>query len=295
MGSVLGKYGLVSFDSGDPSVKPPLTDIFKREIANPGHSAALAAEAGDAMGDNAGQVTVTTSVRATLPAELVENWRGDHAPEGPYGLMSVADTGKGMDEATRQRMFEPFFTTKETGRGLGLSAVLGIVRGIGGALAVSSTPGLGTRFLLAFRARATPGVAPQRAPAKLKTIARGKQTILVVDDEAPLRTLARRALVEAGFDVVEAADGHAALAAFDERGGTIGGIVLDLTMPGMGGREVLSSIRRTDKSIPVIIASGYSLEDGDDGIRTDECVQFLQKPYEVRTLVQMMTLSARDR
>lgn len=254
----------------------------------------LLTNAGDAIGDTAGKVTVTTSLSVTLPAELEENWRGDHAPEGPYVLLSVQDTGKGMDEVTRQRIFEPFFTTKETGRGLGLSAVLGIVRGIGGALAVTSTPGAGTKFRLAFRARTTPGVV-QRAPAKLKTIARGKQTILVVDDEAPLRTLARRALVEAGFEVVEAADGHAALAALEERPGAIGGIVLDLTMPGMGGREVLSNIRRTDKSIPVIIASGYSLEDGDDGIRTDECVQFLQKPYEVRTLVQMMTLSARDR
>ena len=252
----------------------------------------LLTNAGDAIGDNAGRLTVQTEILTTLPPVLAKQWPGDVAQAGPFVVLSVEDTGSGMSAETQERIFEPFFTSKEMGRGLGLAAVLGIVKGLGGALHVQSTLGTGTRFDLAFPASAS--LAAPNAAARTHVKVEGSVlTIMVVDDELALRLVLRRALGKAGFQVIEAADGHAAIGMFAANAAKIGGVVLDLTMPGMGGDEVLRGIREMDAEMPVLIVSGYAMADESDTLRNDPHVRFLQKPFDTWVLVRTVSEMAR--
>ena len=245
----------------------------------------LLTNAGDAIGDATGRVTVRTEIVRALPPTLAERWMGEPPPNGPYVLLTVEDTGSGMDAETRARIFEPFFSTKALGRGLGLAAVLGIVKGIGGALTVVSAPGMGSRFDLAFAATAAPQTV-ETVEAPLDAPDAERRTVLVVDDEASLRSLARRGLHRAGFDVVEAVDGHEGVATFAARGRMISAVVLDLTMPGMSGHEVLTAIRAMDADVPVIITSGYARDHLETELRDDGALRWVQKPYSIQQLVQ---------
>ncbi len=252
----------------------------------------LLTNAGDAIGDAAGRVTVQTELVTALPPMLAKQWPGDVTKAGPFVVLSVEDTGSGMNAETQERIFEPFFTSKEMGRGLGLAAVLGIVKGLGGALHVQSTLGVGTRFDLAFPASASlaPSVAAMHSGMKVDGSVR---TILVVDDELALRLVLRRALGKAGFQVIEAADGHAAIGMFAANAAKISGVVLDLTMPGMSGDEVLRGIREMDPGMPVLIVSGYAMGDESDTLRNDPHVKFLQKPFDTWALVRTVSEMAR--
>ncbi|MBI3568501.1 MAG: response regulator [Gemmatimonadetes bacterium] len=253
----------------------------------------LLTNAGDAIGDATGQVTVRTEIVSTLPRELADRWMGEPAPGGPYALLIVEDDGAGMDEETQRRMFEPFFTTKELGRGLGLAAVLGIVKGIGGALTVRSARGVGTRITVAFPASVAPASRPaSQAAAEAAELT--PRTVLVVDDEPMLRSLARRGLRNAGFEVLEAADGHQGLAMFTAGAARIAVVVLDLTMPGMSGSEVLQGIRALDDTVPVVITSGYAPEQLDDEARHETGIRYVQKPYTILQLVRTVSEVARQ-
>ena len=242
----------------------------------------LMTNAGDALGDAPGAVTVRTELADHLPTDLAESWPASSPTHGPFVLLSVIDTGEGMTAETRRRIFEPFFTTKAQGRGLGLAAVLGIVKATGGALAVESAVGKGTRFVVAFPADTAP--ISDDAPVPPPRVTPGA-TILVVDDEPMIRTLARRSLSAFGYSVIEAADGEEGVAKFREHAGVIRGIVLDLTMPRMNGMETLAAIRLMDKQVPVVIASGYARDLNGLDAANDPNVRFLQKPFDVSALV----------
>jgi PAS domain S-box-containing protein len=254
----------------------------------------LLTNASDAIGDAPGSVTVRTQLSTTLPQALAESWPSGAGREGPFVLLSVEDTGCGMTEQTRHRIFEPFFTSKQTGRGLGLSAVLGIVRGIGGSLAVRSTVGAGTCFSLAFPASAANACNAQATPDRPGRGRRRNATVLVVDDEEMVRSVTRRSLDATGFDVIEAADGHQAVAVFGARRGEISAVVLDFTMPGMSGEEALAAIRQMDREVPVVMASGYALELDSSAMRSDARVRFLQKPFGRRDLVNAIEELSRN-
>jgi CheY-like chemotaxis protein len=208
---------------------------------------------------------------------------GQLAP-GPYVLFEVTDTGSGMDEETRARIFDPFFTTKFTGRGLGLAAVLGIVRGHRGSIQVFSTPGKGTTFRVLLPAVET---APERKMPvqELQAPVRDGGLILVVDDEQVVRNMARQVLERHGYDVLLAEDGARGLDVFLREADHITCVVLDLTMPVMSGEETLSRMKVVRGSVPIILSSGF---DEIQALRRFEgkgLAGFLQKPYKPTGLV----------
>jgi PAS domain S-box-containing protein len=202
--------------------------------------------------------------------------------------LTIQDTGKGMDAKTVARIFDPFFSTKGPGRGLGLAAVQGIVRSAAGELSVESAPGKGSRFEAVFP---SVGDSIRESPAGAVSIEdgfAGSGTLLVVDDEPLVRNVARVLLESAGFDVVEAANGLEAVQLYRTRGAEIRAVLLDVTMPGLGGVEALKRIREVDPGARVILSSGYDERDTIAHVERDLGVEFLQKPYRARTLLSKL-------
>jgi two-component system, cell cycle sensor histidine kinase and response regulator CckA len=203
---------------------------------------------------------------------------------GRYVLLSVTDTGAGMDEETLQHIFEPFFTTKAAGEGtgLGLAIVYGIVRRHGGYIFCRSEISKGTTFDIYLPALnedlENPKIDPDRWPSG------GSETILLVDDEEFIRELARRILTKAGYKVITASDGKEALLIYEERRGEISLVILDLIMPEMGGKQCLDEILKIDPQTKAIIASGYSL----DGMEMQgaETRGFIAKPYNMGEMLK---------
>jgi two-component system cell cycle sensor histidine kinase/response regulator CckA len=196
----------------------------------------LVINASEAIGDAGGDITVVTAAVDCDQSCLETGWGSEPPAPGRYVALGVTDTGCGMDTLTCARVFEPFFTTKFTGRGLGLSAVMGIVRGHKGAIRVSSEPGKGTTFKLLFPASSA---APQSLsqPRRKSVGISGHGTILVVDDDDGVLFIARAILERLGFTVLTAADGMEGLEMYKARMAEIACVLLDLTMPKMDGER----------------------------------------------------------
>ena len=201
---------------------------------------------------------------------------------GAYVSLVVRDTGVGMSDEVKAQAFEPFFTTKELGKGtgLGLSTVYGIVRQSGGGIFFDSTFGGGTSFTVAFPASVD--TAPPRVDEVRKPRASGgAETILLAEDQPGVRALARRALMSAGYRVMEAASGDEALAIAEAHEGTIAMVITDVVMPGMSGPELVQRLRARMPAVRVLYISGYAESAALDSIGADRHASFLQKPFTV--------------
>jgi len=240
----------------------------------------LLINAGEAIGERAGVVTVKTA-KITLGTDGVDWSRhtGEVMAPGPYVLLEVRDTGQGMSAETLSRIFDPFFTTKFTGRGLGLAAVLGIVRGHGGGLHVTSVPGAGTTFQLAFPASSVQAL-PAEQPPRESSDTMNDFTVLVIDDEEPVRVAVADILESEGLTVLTAANGKDGLDVYARHRDRIGVVLLDLSMPGLSGEETFMRLREIDPDVRVLLSSGYNQTEvirrfGDSGY-----AGFIQKPYD---------------
>ncbi len=246
----------------------------------------LVINAAEALADKVGSVSVRTFVRFAHDGEFTSRLGAESLPAGRYVMLEVEDTGCGMDAETQRRIFEPFFTTKFVGRGLGLSALLGIVRRHHGGLAIDSEVGVGTTFRLAFPPGAT-APAPTQTPAPVAD-SRGNALILLVDDEDGVLRIARTALERAGHTVVTASNGRTAIEVFATVKDRVSLAILDMSMPEMDGAETLDALQRVRPGLRVILASGYH-DHLDDPLRTHAGpVSFLPKPYTPGQLVGLV-------
>ncbi len=248
----------------------------------------LVINASEAIGERSGSVTISTGIMECSHEYLSDVYLDDRLTEGSYVWLQVADTGCGMDSETQRRIFEPFFTTKFTGRGLGLSAVLGIVRGHRGTLKVYSKPGKGTTIKVLFP------IAPEGRPAAdpydeaMLGDWHGAGVILLVDDEESIRAMGNRMLERLGFQVLAAADGRAALEIYRTRREEIALVLLDLTMPHMDGAETFRELRRIDPAARVVMSSGYTESEIAPRFANERLSGFLQKPYALYALAQCL-------
>ena len=239
----------------------------------------------EAIGENIGLVVCTTALQTVDDAYLAAlGPEGRHIAAGQYVTLEVHDSGCGMDEATLARIFEPFFTTKFTGRGLGLAAVSGIVHGHKGALKVYTSPGRGSTFKVLFPA-ADPPVLGSVGPAPYLSEGREK-TVLIVDDEESVRSVARNTLQRRGYRTIEAADGREALEVYRRFAGDIALVLLDLTMPYMNGEEVLRELKLITPSVKVLLSSGFNEVEAVRRFTGKGLAGFLQKPYSAAVLAQ---------
>jgi PAS domain S-box-containing protein len=243
----------------------------------------LVLNAGESLGEGSGLIAVKTGTMTADPAWLRDAQIAPETWEGEYVSLEVADNGSGMTPETLARIFEPFFTTKFTGRGLGLAAVLGIVRGHRGALHVTSDLGQGTTFRLAFPAvgmpAATTSATAGRGPAPVID-----GTVLVVDDEETVRRTVARALERVGCKVLTAEDGALALEKVRRATKPIDLVLLDLTMPVMDGVQTLRELRRLCPDLPVMLMSGFAEVQAVARFGEHRLAGFLQKPFTVDLL-----------
>jgi len=257
----------------------------------------LIMNASDALEGDSGTVEIRVGSLTAGRELLRRSYVGEDLPEGRYVSLEVSDTGCGMDSATLSRIFDPFFTTKFTGRGLGLASTLGIVRSHRGAVLVDSQRGRGTTFRLLFPAledhedRSESGATRRSSRSVSSARARGdgKGSVLIVDDESAVRNLAKQTLKRVGFTSLSAGDGQEGLTLFRKSRAEIGAVLLDLTMPGMDGQEVLREIRALSPELPVILSSGFSRDQALPALQGDPRTHFLQKPYAPPDLQELMT------
>jgi PAS domain S-box-containing protein len=245
----------------------------------------LLINAAESCNGQPGMVRVTTSAGAADARTLRPAFGLPPVQQGNYVRLEVRDTGSGMTEEVKAKIFDPFFTTKFTGRGLGLSAALGIIRSHHGAIEVESAPGKGTTFRISFPAAA--GGSANAADAKaVEQHHTGSGTILVIDDEEVVRKTARVALQNHGYRVLTAENGESGLHIFRGMPGEIELVILDLTMPVMGGETTLENLKAISPEAKVVLSSGFSSAEVTARFQGRGLAGFLQKPYSAAKLVE---------
>ncbi|MBU2548238.1 MAG: response regulator, partial [Proteobacteria bacterium] len=242
----------------------------------------LGGNAADAMTEGGRLVIETRNI--VLDEEYTRGHLG--AILGKYVLLSVSDTGVGMDRETQAHIFDPFFTTKEFGKGtgLGLASVYGVVKGHGGYITCYSEPGLGTTFKIYLPA-IEPGEAEPAVHETQDLPQGGTETILIVDDEAPIRDFASQVLRHFGYTVLTASNGQEALQVYSNEENRIDLVILDIGMPVMGGHQCLRALRRADPRVKVLVASGYSINGQVKNVMESGALGFVSKPYQLRDLL----------
>lgn len=247
----------------------------------------LVANASDAYGDAGGAIAVSVRSEHVNHDPIAVPHALGTLTDGAYAVLEVSDAGCGMDDRVIERIFDPFFSTKFTGRGLGLAAVAGIVRGHRGAISVDSAVGKGSTFRAYIPITVAAGEsAPCTEPAALYDSAR---TILIVDDEDIVLNVGTSGLERAGYTVITASGGAEAVDLFRARCAEIGLVILDLTMPRMSGEETYRALKSIRGDIRVVISSGYSRAESAGRFEGEPIEEFLQKPYRARDLVALVS------
>jgi len=280
----VSKRALLQYDFAE-SLPPVCADAtqMRQIIMN------LIVNASEALGDQNGVIRISTDVMHCDATYLCQSRIEEDLPEGRYVYLEVTDNGCGMDEKVQNRIFEPFFTTKFTGRGLGMAAVLGIVRGHRGALRINSQPGQGSTFRVLFPAVEGPAdfdhpKSKHQPPRKWN----GSGTILVVDDETSVRNTTRKMLERAGFQVLQASNGLEALDLYRQHSEKIRCVVLDLTMPELGGHETFLEMRKISPTAQILLSSGYNEQNVTEGFLGQGLAGFIQKPYTAEILLDKL-------
>jgi CheY-like chemotaxis protein len=239
----------------------------------------LVTNASEAIGERDGSIVIRTARDAAIGGVTIE----------------ISDSGCGIKPEDRAKIFDPFFTTKSGGHGLGLAVVQRIVQGLGGTIASESECGRGTTFHIVLPSTGEVPARSRPAPA-LETVEAGDQraSVLIVEDEAVLRLAVAKLLHKAGFPVVEAADGTAAITAIREHKDTICVVLLDITLPGIPSREVLAEIRRVRPKTKVIVTSAYGADRVEQSFPGMEIDFFVRKPYQFADLISQVRQFSRE-
>ncbi len=248
----------------------------------------LVINAAEAIGNEQGLIAIQTGIRR-VDDKFIQELAGWDIQPGNYVFLEVRDTGSGMDEAVKAKIFDPFFTTKFQGRGLGLAAVAGIVRGHKGAIRVRSAPGRGASFLLLFPAMDS-GRAARAATDRTSAAQEFKAAgpILVVDDEETVRDVVKHSLERRGCEVLLAGSASEALDVLRHHADTVSLIILDLSMPDMSGREVLPKLLEINPRVDVVVSSGYAAPDALRLFQGMPVAGFIQKPYTAQRVVEIV-------
>lgn len=244
----------------------------------------LITNASEALEDKTGTITIRTG---TLPVEhgaLQSPRLKQDLPAGDYAFLEVLDTGCGMTADTIARMFDPFYSTKFIGRGLGLAAVLGIIEGHRGAIQVRSETNSGSSVIVFFPTARSVDTSTAVVAATLPDNWRGSGTVLIIDDEEGIRSTAAFTLQESGYEVLTAGDGQAGLEVYREYHSKIVAVLLDLTMPRMGGLETVKLLRSISPNVRIILMSGYTAQEVSAEYASSGITDFVQKPYSRTTL-----------
>lgn len=270
-----------NFASPLPSVEGDATQL-RQVIMN------LVINASEAIGDKSGVIAVSTGCMQCDRKYLSSAWLNENISEGLYVWVEIADTGCGMDKETIAKIFDPFFTTKFTGRGLGMAAVLGIVRGHKGAIKVYSELGRGTTFKFLLPA----GDKPKElfnGDADPTAIWTGGGTVLLVDDEETVIGIGSEMLKELGFDVLTAMDGREALDVYRQHEDRITLVIIDFTMPHMDGEQCFRELRGITPDIKVVMSSGYNEQEVTQKFLGKGLAGFIQKPYKLSMLKNVLS------
>jgi PAS domain S-box-containing protein len=266
----------LNFADNLPAIEADATQI-RQVIMN------LITNASEAIGEENGVITITTGVMECEQAYLSEVFLDEELEEGTYAFLEVSDSGCGMEKETANRIFDPFFTTKFTGRGLGLAAVLGIVRGHKGTIKIYTEPARGTTFKILLPA-ADKSAAAIRKEQVEGVDWRGSGTVLLADDEDVVRAAGESMLEQLGFKVLLAEDGREAIDIYREHASEVIFVLLDLTMPNVSGEEAFTEIRRVNNNARIILSSGYNEQEVSNRFVGKGLAGFIQKPYRYEAL-----------
>ncbi len=248
----------------------------------------LITNASEAIGEEAGTITISSGTRECSSGDLAQSRLSEKPDPGLFVAIGVTDTGCGMDGETLTKLFDPFFTTKFTGHGLGLAAVLGIMRAHKGAIIVSSNPGVETTFQILFPAAKGKVKSKREKRDREKDGWKGEGTVLVIDDERSVCELVRLMLELIGFSVLTAKDGEEGVEVFRRRRDEIVCVLLDMTMPRMSGEETFRALREIRSDVKVILSSGYNEQEVVRRFVGLGLAGFIQKPYRLVNLAETM-------
>jgi PAS domain S-box-containing protein len=248
----------------------------------------LIINAAEAIGDRNGTIRVVLGKKIVIEEQDESDFLGNAIQPGRYACLEVSDTGCGIDEETRKRIFEPFFTTKFTGRGLGMSAVLGIIKSHGGVLQLASTPCVGTTFKVYFPLPDETYTVEAVPASETTPLAKVSGTILLVDDEVEIRAIDSALLNTMGFSVITALNGREALDIFSLHESEIDSVLLDLIMPEMGGLETYRFLRAVSPDVPIVFCSGYDVEAISGIVEKDDHAEVVKKPFKPDQLREVL-------